>query len=149
MKSLASDRAAVNANQSGIIARQLTGLRRFVSDFFERQALRQKLADLERSGSLEPVLRDLGLTLPEMERIVRGGPEAGRLLPAMAARLGIDIEALDPRVQYALRQTCAMCQAHRQCRRWLACANAERGGYKSFCPNADLFAAATKPQQQV
>lgn len=131
----------------GVVARQINALKQLFSDFLERQALHDKLVELERGGSLEPVLRDLGLTLPEMERIVRGGPEASRLLPVMAKHLGIDIETLDPRVQYALKQTCAMCNAHRRCRHWLAKDEGGDDAYKDFCPNADLFDAAIKPAQ--
>jgi len=149
MTNLGYDTAEPRTERGGALARPFIGLWQAVSDFLDRSALREELADLDRRCGLDTVLQDLGLTLPEMERIVRGYPEAGRLEHAMAQRLGIELETLDPKTQYAMSQTCAMCQAHRRCRRWLATTGAENVDYKDFCPNAELFDAAMSPGQHI
>jgi uncharacterized protein DUF6455 len=145
MSSLASHSTEPTLERSGRLARQFAGLRQCISDFLERGRLHAEMLDLERRGSLKAVLGDMGIPLGEMKRIVGGYPEAGRLRRAMAKRLGVDFDALDPRTRYAIGENCAICLAHRQCRRWLASASKE-GDYKSFCPNAEFFDAARKPE---
>lgn len=115
------------------------GVRRWVSDWLARGALREEFEDLEHSGCLDDVLIDLGISRWEVERVIRGYPEAGRLMPAMAKRLGLDVEGLEPRMRYMVGQHCAVCQSHRRCRQWLATASAESTAYRDFCPNAALF----------
>ncbi|HVA13275.1 MAG TPA: DUF6455 family protein [Stellaceae bacterium] len=114
-------------------------IKRFISDFIRRHAFREEIAQLERAGSLDTILDDLGMTRWEMNRIARNYPEADRLLPTMAYHRGVDLEKLDPHSLYALRHECSLCDAHRACRRWLS------GGATtadvSFCPNAKLFGA--------
>ena len=88
-------------------------------------------------GVLDPLLDDLGVTRWDVSRIAVQYPEAERLLPSMAYHLDIDIAQLDPSTLYDLRHTCALCDAHRACRRWLMAAGKSE---VSFCPNAALFA---------
>jgi hypothetical protein len=115
------------------------GARRFVSDARRRSAFRSEIAALERNGSLDAILDDLGLARWEVSRIATGYPEAQRLLPTMAYRRGVDLEKLDPQSLYALRHACSLCDSHRACRRWISGGAAT--GDASFCPNAKLFGA--------
>lgn len=123
----------------------LESIKRFVSDCRRRSAFRRELAQLDRSGSLDVVLDDLGLTRWEMDKIARGYPEAERLLPMMADRRGIELEKLDPRDLFALRHTCSLCDQNRSCRRWLAGGEAQDAA--RFCPNAGLFEKLQAPDQ--
>lgn len=130
------------AKEDGFIAR----LRQFFADCRDRRAFLNEIADLERRGCLDTLLQDMGMSLADMEQLVRGYPEAGRLMPAMAERLGVDLEKLDPRLLYALRQNCGMCVAHRRCRQWLGSTSVHTGGAAAFCPNSELFESARKAQ---
>ncbi len=114
----------------------LESMKRALSDWRRRSAFRQEIAQLERAGLLDVVLDDLGMTRWEMDKVARGYPEAERLLPNMAERRGVTLQALDAHTLFALRHTCAVCNAHRACRRWMA-----RGatGEAAFCPNSDLL----------
>ena len=84
----------------GVPARRLRNVRQLFSDFLARSTLREQVADLERRGGLDEVLTDIGISRPCLERIIRFYPEAGRLRPAMAKRLGVDADKLDPGSQY-------------------------------------------------
>jgi hypothetical protein len=117
----------------------LAAAKRLVGDARRRSAFRSEIAALERNGSLDAILDDLGLARWEVNRITTGHPEAQRLLPTMASRRGVDLEKLDPHSLYALRHACSLCDAHRPCRRWLSGGAAT--GDVSFCPNAKLFGA--------
>ena len=138
MPNLTADCVEPAAKGNNLLAR----LRQFIADYWERGAFRAEIANLERRGCLDALLQDMGLSVAEMEQIVHGYPEAGRLMPAMAKRLGVDIEKLDPRVLYALRQNCGLCAAHRRCRHWLRSTSVHTGGAASFCPNSELFETA-------
>jgi len=150
MKSLATESSAPLTSQpADALSRGFARIRQRVADFFTRGALADDLLDLERRGLLDALLGDMGLSYGELTRLVRGYPEAGRLLPAMAKRLGIDIESLDPRTRYALQQNCALCSAHRRCRRFLAASAEEGVDPGSFCPNTGLFDGAREPGQGI
>lgn len=142
MQSLGHDTATPKTNWRGAVARQIAGVRQFLSDVLARSALREQFADLDRRGSLDAVLDDIGVSRPELGRVIRNHPETGRLMPAMAQHLGVDTAKLDPRSRYALGRSCALCQAHGICRHWLATASSESTEYRAFCPNAALFDAA-------
>lgn len=139
MNSVVQDPSGEEATRSGTPARVYRGVRRWFSDWLARGALREQFEDLERSGCIDDVLIDLGISRQELESIIHGHPEASRLMPAMAQRLGIDLEKLDPRERYVVGQHCTACQSKRRCRQWLATASAESPGYRDFCPNAALF----------
>lgn len=141
MQSVAQNTDGQKMDWKGALTRPMARLRQFISNSMSRAALRDEFIDLDRRGSLDAVLDDIGLTRPELDRIVRGYPKAGRLLPMMAKRLGIDINKLDPRSRYQLGQSCAMCVSHSRCQRWLSKAPAESTENKEFCPNADVFEA--------
>ena len=151
MRSLATEASRLPQHHwADALSRSYARIRDIVADFLARGALADDLADLERRGLLDALLGDLGLTHGELTRLVRGYPEAGRLLPAMARRLGIDIEALDPRTRYALQQNCALCTAHRRCRGFLATGGDDEDmDRRAFCPNAALFDAAIDKGQGI
>ncbi len=134
-----------NSGGIGVVERLLAEAGRFICDLREAFAFGNELAELDRRGSLKVILDDLGLSLSDIQRMARGYPEAGWRLPEMAAHLKLDLDNLDPRTLYALKQTCALCDAHRHCRRWLATATANAMDYKDFCPNAELLDAAANP----
>lgn len=132
--------------RAGTVSRCVAGVRQFISDAMSRSALRGELAALERNGSLDAVLADVGLDRLDLETMARGYPESERLLPAMAGRLGVELDGLDARSKSALNRTCALCRAHRVCRRWLAAEHdksekSEKSERHVFCPNAELFDA--------
>ncbi len=139
------------SGQGGTLARVVAEIRQIFSDLTRRAALRAEFADLDRRGGLDVVLDDIGVTRAELAKIIAGYPVAGRLLPAMARRLGIDIGALDPHSRHELERGCATCQARRSCRSWLDKPNADRSAYRVFCANAQLFdtiCKAAKPYVQ-
>jgi len=142
MKSFGPAAALHRMDWVGVLARELRGAWQLFSDFLARSALREQVADLERRGGLDDVLNDIGISRPCLERIIRGYPEAGRLLPAMAKRLGADLDKLDPTARYELGRTCGVCRSHRRCRRWLATASAASTDYRAFCANVELLDAA-------
>lgn len=124
------------ASWMNVAAAGLQGIRRFVSDWRRRSTFRQEIAELDRSGNLEIILEDLGLSRSEMDQIARNYPESERLLPQMANCCGIDLGKLDAHVLFDLRHTCSLCPAHRACRQFLA--KNDRGA-ASFCPNRTLL----------
>ena len=121
----------------------LETIRRSVSDWRRRSAFRQEIAALERAGTLDAILEDLGLSRWEMDKVADGFPEAERLLPNMANRRGIDLGKVEADSLYELRHTCSICAKHRACRRFLA---AGGEGDASFCPNSALFAKLQAPR---
>ncbi len=125
----------------GVIARMMAEIRQIFSDITKRAALRAEFMDLDRRGGLDAVLDDIGVTRAELAKIIGGYPVSGRLLPAMARRLGVDIDALDSRSRYDLGRSCAMCQSRRSCRRWLDNDEADGSAYRRFCANAELLDA--------
>ncbi|HWE75667.1 MAG TPA: DUF6455 family protein [Stellaceae bacterium] len=111
-------------------------LKREFGDARRRHAFRGELAALDRLGLLDALLDDLGITRWELNKAARSYPEAERLLQSMAYHCDVALDALDSHVRDELRQTCALCDSHRACRRFLAAG----GGDSSFyCPNAALF----------
>lgn len=142
MQSLAHDTSTPKTTWRSAVTRQLTGVRQYFSDVLARSALREQFADLDRRGGLDDLLRDIGVSRPDMEKIVQNHPETGRLMLAMTERLGVDADKLDPRSRHTLGRSCATCQTHRICRHWLATATKGSTEYRDFCPNAELFDAA-------
>lgn len=136
MKSLEADGTTREAGWRRAVARQLGRVRQAFADFRLRAAIRVELTDLDRRGGLDVFLRDIGITRPEMERSLRGYRNANQLLPAMARRLGIDIEKLAPASRYAIRETCSLCRVHRHCRRWVANSSTPKTAFHEFCPNS-------------
>lgn len=129
---------ATRATWRESIASGVAALKRVISDKLRRSALREEIAAMDRAGTLDAILDDLGLTRWEIEQIVRQYPEADQLLPTMAYHLGIDLDKAEPQTLYSLRHTCSLCDAHRPCRQFLAHGGSEPA---AFCPNAKVFEA--------
>lgn len=151
MQILEFDTAPTPIDWAGIFVRSFAGIRRFFTDAVRRAELRAEFVDLDRRGSLDAVLDDVGLTRGELVRLIRGAPRGGRLRQAMAQRLGIDLDRLDPRSRYQLERSCALCQNQRRCSHWLTREPVDSAAYRHFCPNAEVFdavlQAADRPGQ--
>ena len=119
------------------VSARIEAIKRFAADFMRRGAFRSELAKLDRHGKLDTILEDIGITRAELNIMARGYPEADRLLPTMAYRLGIALDEIDAHSLHALKHTCVLCQSHRKCRRWLA--SGRREGAERFCPNHPLL----------
>ena len=139
MENLKQNSITRKAGWRKAIARPLGRALLAFADFRLRAAVRAQLNDLERRGSLNDFLKDIGITRPEMERSLRGYRNTSQLLPAMARRLGIDIEKLAPASRYAIRETCSLCEVHRHCRRWVANSSTPTTAFREFCPNGARF----------
>lgn len=133
--------APSDARESGTAKRMITGIRAFFSDMNRRAAMRAEIMDLDRRGSLDPVLHDIGLTRPELLTMIGGYPASGRMLPAMAERVGVDLDRVGIGTRQALSRECALCHTRSACRRWLDNPQADAAGYRNFCPNAAVFDA--------
>jgi Family of unknown function (DUF6455) len=109
------------------------------ADLRERQALRNDFAMWEASGELDSALDAMGLARGQIPAFIAGYPEALRLLPAMAAQVGVDLAAVErPWLPQDMQRVCALCSAHGQCRRWLETAG-DGDDYHAFCRNAPTF----------
>lgn len=107
-------------------------------DMRQRQTLRRELAECALNGELETTLGELGLSLGQVERLVKGYPESSRLLQAMGRRLGVDrIGVKDILTLREMQRSCSLCPSHAECRHWLRSGEGE--GYHAFCPNAGIF----------
>ena len=141
MNSLGQNPAGPMSERS-FLARQWDAACQVVADFWARNALRRQFADLDRRGGLDELLTDIGLSRPELDRIIESHPETGRLMLAMTRRLGVDADKLDPKSRYQVGRSCAVCNEHGRCRHWLKTASPESTEYREFCPNAAVFDAA-------
>lgn len=127
-------RHGVGERVAQLVCRARTGL----ADAWARHVLRRELADYELNSDFDLALADVGLTRAQLQPVIKGHPEAARLLETMAERLGVEQEyTKDPIILREMQLTCSLCAAHSRCRHWL---RAERtDGYQNFCPNADLL----------
>jgi hypothetical protein len=116
----------------GVIA----NLQRWWADQKDRSAFE----DLGHEAQ-EALSRDIGLSLPVLERIVARGSRAGAELPRLLRALGLDPDALARSSPEAMRQmlaTCSACSVAKECRRDLEHAVA-RLTYQVYCPNAQTI----------
>lgn len=142
MKSVEPCEAArPSARENGAAYRIMASIGRFFSDMKQRAAMRAEFMEYDRNGGLDIVLHDIGLTRPELVTMIGGYPVSGRMLPAMAARVGVDLDAVGIGSRQQLSRGCALCHSRRACRHWLDNAAAEGGAYRKFCPNAEIFDA--------
>jgi uncharacterized protein YjiS (DUF1127 family) len=119
--------------RSGMLASLATKLR----DWRERRRLVAELDEMAATGELEPLLADAGLSRAQIPTLLKSASGARRLLEAMAARLGVDLDAMPATLRRDVEWTCASCGEQRQCRRWLA--RSRTAGYAAFCPNTPAF----------
>lgn len=138
-KSECCDATRADTPQGGTTKRLMRGFLQFCSDVSRRAAMRSEVMDLDRRGSLDPMLHDVGLTRPELLTMIGGYPASGRMLPAMADRVGVDLDSVGIGTRQALSRECALCHTRRACQRWLNNPAAEAEGYRKFCPNAPVL----------
>jgi len=131
------------ANRSGIARaceRIVEAVKTAVHDAAERHRLAAEFATLAGGSELDAVLHDAGLSRYEMRQLLAGHAGAPRLLQGMTERLGIDLEAInDPASRREIERSCALCNTHKQCRKWLRTGTGP--DYHAFCPNAETFDA--------
>jgi len=111
--------------------------RREIAELCTCDAIRGEIAEYAR------IATDLGVSLGELDQLVRSGPHAADELPKMMAALGLDTKAIaraQPLVIRDLQRVCALCEQKKQCDRDLAAGTAaQRHG--EYCMNAPTFAS--------
>jgi hypothetical protein len=107
-----------------------------IEDWRERSSLARELDGLAAHGELGRTLIEAGLSPSDVPRLLKGHPGAGRQLPEMMRRVGIDTAILPttPEIR-EIEWRCTDCRSWRQCREWLASDDGDHG-YRAFCPNA-------------
>lgn len=109
-----------------------------IADARQRYALRRELANCAMNSDFDIILAEAGLGRGEIEPLIKGHPDASRLLRAMSERLSVEQERnKDPVILREMQRTCALCTEHGRCRRWLS--TERKDGYHDFCPNAELL----------
>ena len=114
----------------------IANLQRWWADQKDRSAFE----DLGHEAQ-EALSRDIGLSLPVLERIVARGSRAGAELPLLLRALDLDPDALghsSPEVMRQMLATCSACASAKECRRDLEHAVA-RLTYQAYCPNAETI----------
>lgn len=122
----------------GALARLAGKAKTTIADARQRYALRRELADCAMNSDFDVILAEAGLGRGEIEPLIKGHPDAGRLLRAMSERLGLAQErSKDPVILREMQRTCSLCAEHGRCRRWLNTGRTD--GYHAFCPNAEIL----------
>jgi uncharacterized protein YjiS (DUF1127 family) len=126
------------AGRAGVFARIAQRAKIAVEDMRQRHALRRELADCDMRGSLDETLADIGVSRAQVAPLVKGAPNAARLLTRMAAWVGVDLEGIrDPALRRELQRVCTLCRSQGHCKHWLD--HPDSRGYRDFCPNAELL----------
>jgi len=107
--------------------------------------LRRRTAAYELANDAEAdrMAQDLGISLSELRTMAAEGPEAGLLLHARIAELGLDDDDLataGPQATRDLQRLCSLCKDHRRCRHDLD-AHDRSDAWLSYCPNAPTLQA--------
>jgi hypothetical protein len=95
------------------------------------------------------IARDLGVSVDELDDLVRRSPYAADELPKMLAALHLDAEAIaraQPLVMRDMERVCAHCEHKRQCDHDLAVGAAAQH-YTEYCgntPNLEALGAKVK-----
>jgi len=127
----------------------LPGLRRpidAISRWWKSSVTRSsELAELRccAEDDVERVARDVGVSAPELRRLVRDGPGAADLLYRRMAELDLDrkeVAAVKPRIFQDLQRACALCRHRRQCARDLA-RDPNGPEWEDYCPNVATLKA--------
>jgi uncharacterized protein YjiS (DUF1127 family) len=142
--------------RNAITARLWDWMQLTIASWRERAQLRRELNELSQRGELSRTLEDAGLTLTDVNRLMRAHPRTPQQLAQMMQHLGIDRSALltQPKMVEALRAMewqCGECTNWRKCRAWLASGH-EGESYRTFCPNAaplDAIRCAEAPDSGV
>jgi hypothetical protein len=112
---------------------------RALDDWRERDRLRGELDLLERTGQLDDVLGEVGLTRAQIPDLMAARPGTAERLARMMAQAGVDqatLRAAGGAVDAAWR--CQRCQHTEECETWLADRHAA-GELPDFCPNKSTF----------
>jgi hypothetical protein len=118
-----------------------------LEDWRERSSLVQEFNALAAQGELDRTLLEAGLSPSDVSRLLNGHPGAGRQLPAMMRRVGIDPTSLPITAETRdIEWRCTDCRSWRRCRDWLDAGGDERG-YRAFCPNATALEALRDRQE--
>jgi hypothetical protein len=111
--------------------------RREIAELCTCDALRHEISEYAR------IATELGVSLGELDQLVRSGPHAADELPKMMASLGLDAKAIaraQPLVIRDLTRVCALCEQKKQCNRDLAAGTAAQH-YTEYCPNTTTLAS--------
>lgn len=87
--------------------------------------------------NIEHTARDIGLSGPELEGLVRHGPHAADLLVRRMAMLDLDreeVSAVDRATFLDLQRVCTNCDCKGRCRRDLA-RRPDAAAWEDYCPN--------------
>jgi uncharacterized protein YjiS (DUF1127 family) len=130
----------------GLFARIAQRARLAFDDMRQRHALRRELAVCAMQGGLDETLADIGVSRAQIVPLVKGAPNAARLLTRMAAWVGVDLEGIrDPALRRELQRVCSLCAAQGRCKHWLD--DPDSRGYREFCPNAGTLDELRPPRQ--
>jgi hypothetical protein len=103
-----------------------------------------EMADMEccAKPQLERMAQDIGVSIPELHRLSRLGPDAADLLPKRMAALGIDraeVGRTEPAVLHDMQRVCALCEHHKRCAGDLT--QGRNGHWEDYCPNVATLKA--------
>ena len=87
--------------------------------------------------------QDAGVSVSELRRLAKEGPQSADLLLRRMAALDLDrneVSRIEPQVLHDLQRVCTMCESHRRCARDLNRDSADPA-WKSYCPNVDTLMA--------
>src|SRR5215475_6322717 len=107
----------------------------------QRRELNELMEFAADPGELERVARELNVTPPDLERLVRQGSHGANELPYTLTALGIDEAALrraEPTLLRDMERVCSFCTHKRQCHQELAAGTAATN-YVEYCENADAI----------
>jgi hypothetical protein len=109
---------------------------------------RREIAELCDCGKAEHanIARDLGVSVDQLDDLVRRGSHAAEELPKMMAALNLDAEAIaraQPLVMRDLQQVCSRCQSKWRCNLDLAAGTAARE-HADYCSNTPTLDALAK-----
>jgi hypothetical protein len=109
---------------------------------------RREIAELCDCGKAEHanIARDLGVSVDQLDDLVRRGSHAAEELPKMMAALNLDAEAIaraQPLVMRDLQQVCSRCQDKRRCNLDLAVGMAAQD-HADYCANTPTLDTLAK-----
>jgi hypothetical protein len=92
---------------------------------------------------LERMAQDIGVSVSELHRLSRLGPDAADLLPKRMEALGLDraeVSRVEPAVLHDMQRVCALCEHHKRCARDLAGRHDDHV-WQDYCPNVATLKA--------
>ena len=111
----------------------------------KRRQIRQSRQRLDQCDSHEVarIARDIGLSLQDLQDMVKLGPDAAKLLHRRMAALHLESDAVTksvPGVMRDLQRLCSICASKKQCQRDLAC-NPDHPVWWQYCLNVGTLTA--------